>query len=106
MFRLPGAQVRCEHHYFAISANNVLGDRDWVLAPALCAKVDLTMLDEFSRTDIRDLRNMREHAIDYFIGSGITRTAGLLNRRLYPERAHLTNISCSFSVETDRPRSI
>jgi hypothetical protein len=70
MFRLPGAQVRCEHHYFAISANKVLEHRDWVLAPALCAKVDFTMLDEFSRTDIRDLRNMREHAIDYFSGSG------------------------------------
>jgi hypothetical protein len=68
--RLLAAQVRSEHHYFSIAANKVLEHRDWVLQMGLCSKVDFTMLDQFSSRDIRDLRNMREHVVDYFKGLG------------------------------------
>jgi hypothetical protein len=68
--RLLAAQVRSEHHYFAISANKVLEHRDWVLQMGLCSKVDFRMLDQFSSRDIRGLRNMREHVVDYFKGLG------------------------------------
>jgi hypothetical protein len=68
--RLLVAQVRSEHHYFSIAANKVLEHRDWVLQMGLCSKVDFTMLDQFSSRDIRDLRNMREHVVDYFKGLG------------------------------------
>ena len=66
--RLLAAQVRSEHHYFAIAANKVLEHRDWVLQMGLCSNVDFAMLDQFSSRDIRDLRNMREHGVDYFKG--------------------------------------
>jgi hypothetical protein len=69
-FRLVAAQVRTEHHYFSIAANKVIEHRDWVFQLGLCSSVDFGMLDEFSKRDIRDLRNMREHVIDYFQGIG------------------------------------
>jgi hypothetical protein len=68
--RLLVAQVRSEHHYFSISANKLLEHRDWALQMGLYSKVDFTMLDQFSSRDIRDLRNMREHVVDYFKGLG------------------------------------
>jgi hypothetical protein len=68
--RLVLAQLRSEHHYFSIAANKVLEHRDWVLSLGLCSNVNFTVLDEFSIGDIRDLRNMREHVIDYFSGIG------------------------------------
>jgi hypothetical protein len=68
--RLSSAQLRSDHHYFAIAANKVLEHRDWVRELGLCSKVDFTMLDKFSSGDIRDLRNMREHVVDYFKGIG------------------------------------
>ena len=68
--RLLNAQVRTEHHYFAISANKVLEHREWVLRLGLCTQVDFSMLDQFSRRDVRDLRNMREHTVEYFEGIG------------------------------------
>jgi hypothetical protein len=36
----------------------------------LCASVDFGEIDQFSKQDIRDLRNMREHVVDYFKGEG------------------------------------
>ena len=68
--RLLAAQVRSEHHYFSISANKLLEHRDWVIQMGLCSQVDFTMLDVFAGRDIRDLRNMREHVVDYFKGEG------------------------------------
>jgi hypothetical protein len=68
--RLLWAQTRTEHHYFAICANKVLEHRNWVVRHGLCRNVDFSGLDQFSRQDIRDLRNMREHAVDYFTGLG------------------------------------
>ena len=69
-FRLLAAQVRTEHHYFAIAAYKVLEHREWVRGLGLCPNVDFSMLDQFSASDIRDLRNMREHVVDYFRGVG------------------------------------
>ncbi|MCA6110468.1 hypothetical protein [Bradyrhizobium cenepequi] len=68
--RIASAMVRCEHHYFAIAANKVCEHREWVARLGLCEGVDFTSLDEFSRSDIKDLRDMREHVIDYFEGIG------------------------------------
>jgi hypothetical protein len=68
--RLLNPEVRTEHHYFAISANKVLEHREWVLRLGLCRQVDFSMLDQFSRENVRDLRNMREHVVDYFEGVG------------------------------------
>lgn len=68
--RLLAAQLRTEHHYFAIAANKVLEHREWVLRLGLCTQVEFSVLDQFSRQDVRDLRNMREHVVDYFEGVG------------------------------------
>ena len=59
-----------ECHFFAVSANKFLEFLDWVRQFGLCAGIDFSEVDEFSRDDIRDLRNMREHVVDYFVGRG------------------------------------
>jgi len=46
--------------------------RDWVLDCGLCGSVDFSEIDQFTKQDIRDLRNMREHVVDYFKGEGNT----------------------------------
>jgi hypothetical protein len=58
-------------HFFAIAANKLLEYRDWVRTFRLCALVDFGEVAQFSAGDIKDLRDMREHIIDYF--SGIAR---------------------------------
>lgn len=68
--RLASAQARSEHHYFSIAAHKVLEHREWTARLELCSDIDFSMLDEFSRSDIRDLRNMREHVVEYFEGLG------------------------------------
>jgi hypothetical protein len=62
--------LHTEHHFFCISAHKVLEYRAWAGSIGLFAKVDFTEVDQFSAEDIRDLRNMREHVIDYFQGVG------------------------------------
>ena len=57
-------------HHFAIAANKLLEHREWVVDHGLCAGVDFSEIDQFPKGDIRDLRNMREHVIDYFRGGG------------------------------------
>jgi hypothetical protein len=37
----------------------------------LCATVDFSEIDGFSEQDITDLRNMREHMVEYFQGHGL-----------------------------------
>jgi hypothetical protein len=44
--------------------------RKWVLALGLCPSVDFSEIDKFDTQDARDLRNMREHVVDYFQGRG------------------------------------
>jgi hypothetical protein len=48
----------------------VLEFRKWVLALGLCPSVDFSEINKFDTQDTRDLRNMREHVVDYFQGRG------------------------------------
>lgn len=59
-----------ECHFFVIAAHKLLEFRDWVSTFGLCASVNFAELQGFSAQDIRDLRNMREHVVDYFTGIG------------------------------------
>jgi hypothetical protein len=58
-----------ECHFFVIAANKLVEYHNLVVTCGLCAAVDFTEIDSFSK-DIRSLRNMREHIIDYFQGIG------------------------------------
>ncbi len=68
--RLAIHAFHSECHFFAVATHKLLEFRDWVLNVGLCVSVDFTEIDSFSAQDIRDLRNMREHVIDYFRGAG------------------------------------
>jgi hypothetical protein len=59
-----------ECHFFVIATRKLLEFKDWVLTFGLCASVDFAEIDRFPAQDIRDLRNMREHVVDYFRGAG------------------------------------
>ncbi len=59
-----------EDHFFCIAAYKLLEYRDWVISLDLCKNVDFSKLDKFSESDIKDLRNMREHIVEYFKGGG------------------------------------
>ena len=59
-----------ECHFFVVAAYKLLEFRDWVLSLGLFLTADFTEIDSFSGKDIRDLRNMREHVVDYFQGIG------------------------------------
>ena len=59
-----------ECHFFSISANKVIEYRHWVTNLGLCRDVDFSEIDQFSKDDIKDLRDMREHIIEYFQGEG------------------------------------
>jgi hypothetical protein len=59
-----------EGHFFAIAAYKLLEYRDWVRTFGLCSSVDFGEVDQFSEQDIKDLRDMREHAVDYLRGVG------------------------------------
>jgi hypothetical protein len=60
--------VHTECHFFAISAYKMIQHIKWVRDCDLCKKVDFGEIDQFSSRDIQDLRDMREHIIDYFKG--------------------------------------
>lgn len=62
--------VLCEHHFFVIAANKLLEYCTWARSLGLYSGVDFSVIDQFSRQDIQDLRNMREHAVEYFQGDG------------------------------------
>ena len=68
--RLARYSFHTECNYFAIAANKLLEFKEWALSFALCATVDFSEVDAFSQQDIKDLRNMREHVLDYFKGGG------------------------------------
>jgi hypothetical protein len=61
-----------ECHFFAVAAFKQIEYRKWVLTFGLCTAVDFSEIDGFSEQDIRDLRNMREHVVEYFQGGGHT----------------------------------
>src|SRR6185312_16125843 len=54
----------CDHYVSA--AEKFLCYRDWAVELGMFATVDFACLDRFPRQAIRDLRNMREHAVDYY----------------------------------------
>ena len=62
--------VHAACHHFVTAAYKLLEHRDWVVAHGLCGTVDFSEINQFSEDDIRDLRNMREHQIEYFKGRG------------------------------------
>jgi hypothetical protein len=68
--RLGTGSFQTECNYFAIAANKLLEFKEWALSFGLCATVDFSEVDAFSRQDIKDLRDMREHVLDYFKGVG------------------------------------
>jgi hypothetical protein len=59
-----------EAHFFVIAAHMLLEFQDWVIALGLGKSDDFRELEPFSKTDINDLRNMREHVVEYFQGKG------------------------------------
>lgn len=63
-------RFHCEQHYFVIASNKFLEYREWINKFGLCKSVDFDGLDLFSKRDIKDLRDMREHVIHYFKGEG------------------------------------
>jgi hypothetical protein len=56
----------CDHYVSA--AEKFLSYRDWAMELGLFAGVNFAVLDRFPRPAIRDLRNMREHAVEYYKG--------------------------------------
>ena len=62
--------LHCEHHYFVISAYKLLEYYQWTKQLNLFANVNFSELDGINQLDIKDLRNMREHVVDYFRGTG------------------------------------
>jgi hypothetical protein len=59
-----------ECHFFVIAAYKLIEYHKWVSTFALCSTVDFSEVDAFSEQDIKDLRNMREHVVEYFQGQG------------------------------------
>jgi hypothetical protein len=59
-----------ECHFSAIAASKLIEHRRWIASFGLCANVDFGEIDEFSVQDIKDVRDMREHVLDYFQGGG------------------------------------
>jgi hypothetical protein len=68
--RLTAAARRSEADFFVNATWKLLQFRKWVNALGLCATIDFSEIDKFDTNDIRDLRNMREHVVDYFRGCG------------------------------------
>jgi hypothetical protein len=68
--RLAVGSLHAECNYFAIAANKLLEFKEWTLSFGLCDTVDFSEVDAFSTKGIKDLRNMREHVVDYLKGEG------------------------------------
>lgn len=69
-FTMPIYLIHCEHHYFVIAVQKLIEHREWIKKLGLCVDVDFSEIDSFSKQDIKDLRNMREHIVEYFQGEG------------------------------------
>jgi hypothetical protein len=68
--RLLVARSHAEADYLASAANHILRYREWGEQLGIRQGVDFSELDKFDARKIRDLRNMREHVIDYFLERG------------------------------------
>jgi hypothetical protein len=64
------AALRTEADLFVAAAWKVLEFRRWILAQGLCPSIDFSEIDKFDTRETRDLRNMREHVVEYFQGRG------------------------------------
>ena len=62
--------IHSEADFFVTAASRLLAYRKWVGALGLCKHVDFSEIDQFDTDNTRDLRNMREHVVDYFQGAG------------------------------------
>jgi hypothetical protein len=62
--------IHSEADFFVTAASRLIAYRKWVGALGLCTGVDFSELDQFDTDNTRDLRNMREHVVDYFQGTG------------------------------------
>ncbi|HEY9295721.1 MAG TPA: hypothetical protein VIQ31_05000 [Phormidium sp.] len=60
----------CEQHYFVIAAYKFYEHLKWVKKFDIFSNVDFQEIDEMPWPDIKDLRNMREHIVDYFTDYG------------------------------------
>ena len=63
-------EFHTECHFLAVSAWKVIEHRKWVGRLELCSEVDFGELDKINESDVKDLRDMREHVVEYFCGSG------------------------------------
>ena len=59
-----------ECHFFVIAAYKLIEFRQWAANLGLFRQTDFGEIDSFSAPDIRDLRNMREHVVQYYQGAG------------------------------------
>ena len=62
--------MHCEHHYFVIATFKLFKYYKWSKQHNLFPNVDFSELDSVNYQDIKDLRNMREHVVEYFQGDG------------------------------------
>lgn len=68
--RLAVLNFHSECHFFVVASYKMIEYQEWVLTCGLCSTVDFSEIDGFSKQDIKDLRNMREHVVEYFQGQG------------------------------------
>lgn len=59
-----------ECHFFVIAAFKLIEYREWISTLRICATIDISEIGGFLKRDIKDLRNMREHIVEYFQGDG------------------------------------
>lgn len=63
-------QIHTQSHFFAVAAHKVIEHKRWVKRRGIFRKVDFSPLDEFRELDVKDLRDMGEHRVEYFSGKG------------------------------------
>jgi hypothetical protein len=80
--------VHTECHFCTIATNKLMEYREWAQSFGLFSSIDFSWIDQFFARDIADLRNMREHVVEYFQGSG--RAA---NRWIYETPEYRTDAS-------------
>jgi hypothetical protein len=67
--RLAMMNLQTEQHFFCVAANKLLDHRLWIRRLKLLDESVFEELDKFTE-DIKVIRNMREHAIEYYEGPG------------------------------------
>lgn len=75
--------VHAECHFFVVAAWKVIDYRDWTLEIGLFSTDLFSGIDRFDRKMIKDIRDMREHDVDYFRGKGHAKDRWLYSTRAY-----------------------